>query len=297
MIWRGHCMDIYPLIMSQGELINHKSLHFPIEERGLQFGDGVYEVIRLYNGSFYLLKDHIDRLFRSLEAIKLTIAFSGDELASILKSLVKENKVAKDSIIYLQVTRGSAPRTHFFPEDVEPNMYAYVKPVPRPIDKIKTGVSTITHIDERWKNCHIKSLNLLPNILAKQVAVERGCFEALLYGEEDKLITEGSSSNIYLVKNKTIHTHPESNAILTGCVRNAVKRLAENLNIPFVERAFTTKDLVSADELFLTSSISEVMPIVKVNGIQINDGKRGAISKRLQEAYEEDALITSLKKQ
>lgn len=196
----------------------------------------------------------------------------------------------KDGIVYLQITRGSAPRTHFFPEDILPNMYAYVQNIPRNIENLTEGVTAITLRDERWKNCYIKSLNLLPNVLAKQKAVENGCYEAIFYNDNDE-ITECSASNVFLVKDGKIFTHPATNAILNGCIRMTVKRIAKKLAIPFIEKAFTLSEINKADELFLTSSISEVLPIIKVDETIIGDGVPGKISKQLQNAYELDAKI------
>lgn len=283
-------MTLYPIVMSQGKLINKEALSFPFEERGLQLGDGVYEVIRIYNGNFYLLDNHIKRLFRSLHAIKLTIPYTYDDLTSVLNELLYENNMKKDGIVYLQVTRGSAPRTHFFPDNIKPNIYAYIKDVPRNKELLLNGVTTMTHPDERWTNCYIKSLNLLPNVLAKQAAVEKNHFEAIFYNKEN-IVTEGSSSNIFLIKDNNIYTHPATNEILNGCVRMAVKKFADRLNIPFIEERFTLFDIPHADELFLTSSISEVLPIIKVNDTFIQDGRPGELTKKLQQAYEQDARL------
>lgn len=283
-------MSVYPIVMSQGNLIDKNDLSFPFEERGLQFGDGIYEVIRIYNGRYYLLDDHIERLYRSLEAIEISIPQQYNEIISTLEQLLEKNEMTKDGIVYLQVTRGSAARTHFFPEKTEPNIYAYVKDFPRHVDLLTNGATTITHKDERWKNCYIKSINLLPNVLAKQKAVEKDCYEAIFYNNEN-IVTEGSSCNVFLVKNGKIYTHPATNRILNGCVRMAVKRFSNELNIPFIEERFTLFDIPHADELFLTSSTSEVMPIIRVNETVINEGKPGKITRLLQQAYEEDAQI------
>lgn len=280
---------MYPIIMSQGKFGHKDSLKFPYEERGLQFGDGVYEVIRIYEGRPYLLEEHIARLFRSLHAIHIQIEQTEEEIIKLLQNLIKRNSMNEDGYIYLQVTRGSAPRNHLFPENTEPNLYAYLESRARNVDGFEQGVKTITVPDERWKNCYIKSLNLLPNVLAKQTAAEQGCYEAILH--ENNTVTECSSSNVFLVKDGKIYTHPATNRILNGCVRMAVKRFANDLNIPFIEEAFTVDDMFEADEMFLTSSISEVLPIVEVDGKQIADGRPGEISRKLQTAYEKDANI------
>lgn len=280
-------MSHYPIILSQGKFVHKDSLLFPYEERGLQFGDGVYEVIRIYNGSLYLLDEHIKRLYNSLHAISISIEQPRDKMKQLLIQLVQKNDMTKDGFIYLQITRGSSERIHTFPEKILPNMYAYIHNKSRPYHELAKGVNVITHPDERWKNCYIKSLNLLPNILAKQVAIEKGCYEAILVNDSH-IVTECCSSNIFLVKSNTIFTHPPTKSILHGCVRDAVIRFAKHLSIPIIEKAFLEKELFEADEVFLTSSISEILPIQSVNSKKIGNGKPGKITQKLQKAYEED---------
>lgn len=282
-------MAIYPIIMSQGKFIHKEALQFPMEERALQFGDGVYEVIRIYNGEPYLFHEHVERLFRSLEAIHLSIPETLTEVKELLTTLITKNDMETDGAIYLQISRGSAMRNHFFPEQTKPNMYAYLMKRERDMSLLNKGVRTITLPDERWKNCYIKSLNLLPNVLAKQTANEQACYEAILH--KDGVVTEGSSSNIFLVRDGAIYTHPATKGILNGCVRMAVKRFAQALSIPFHEAPFTLQQIEQADELFLTSSTSEILAITHVDDQQINDGQRGPITKKLFDAYEVDANI------
>lgn len=282
-------MSIYPIIMTQTDFIHRDNLKYPFEERGLQFGDGVYEVIRIYNGTYYLFEEHVNRLFRSAEAVKIEALFTKEELKKLLLDLLKRNEMTTDGKVYLQLTRGSAPRDHVFPENVSANFYAYVQDLPRNTQNLKNGVGTIIQRDVRWENCYIKSLNLLPNVLAKQAAKENGCYEAILH--KDGIVTECSSSNAYLVKDGKIYTHSTTKGILHGCVRMAVEKFAHELNIPFIEESFTLENIKSADELFLTSSTSEVLPIVKVDGNQVGDGKPGKITRLLQKSYEEDANI------
>ncbi|WP_164669658.1 D-amino-acid transaminase [Virgibacillus doumboii] len=284
-------MSVYPILLSQSKFMHRDSLTYPYEERGLQFGDGVYEVIRIYNGNYYLIDEHVNRLFRSADAVKIELPFAKQELTSLLLDLLDKNTMTTDGKLYLQVTRGSAPRDHVFPENVGPNVYAYIQDFPRNLENLTDGVSTITQRDTRWENCYIKSLNLLPNVLAKQAAKENGCYEAILH--QDGLVTECSSSNIYLVKDGTIYTHPATKSILHGCVRMRVEKFAGDLNIPFVEEPFSTDDIKDADELFLSSSTSEIMPVVKVDGSIINNGNPGKITRQLQEAYESDAKIVN----
>ncbi|MEN2767789.1 D-amino-acid transaminase [Ornithinibacillus xuwenensis] len=282
-------MSVYPVILSQTKFTHRDSLRFPLEERALQFGDGIYEVIRIYKGTYYLLDEHIDRLFRSTEAIKIKLMVTKDELKHMLQELLNRNQMTEDGKLYMQVSRGSAPRDHVFPKDVDPNIYAYIQSQPRNLETMKNGVGVITHRDIRWENCYIKSLNLLPNVMAKQEAKEHGCYEAILH--RNGHVTECSSSNVYLVKNGKIFTHPTTNNILHGCVRMAIEQFVLEFDIPFIEEAFTLDDIWSADELFLSSSTSEITPIVTVDGHPVNTGKPGPITKQLQTAYEKDANI------
>ncbi|MDL4840392.1 D-amino-acid transaminase [Aquibacillus rhizosphaerae] len=281
-------MTVYQNILTQSGFMDNTQLTYPFEERGLQFGDGIYEVIRIYKGSYYLLTEHVNRLFRSADALKITLPFTKEELYINLEQLIKQNNITKDAKVYLQVTRGSAARDHVFP-DVEANFYAYAQDLPRPTENLRHGVAAITIPDIRWQNCYIKSLNLLPNVLAKQEAKEQGCFEAILHREET--VTECSSSNVYLVKGDTIYTHPETNTILHGCVRSRIKTLLDNHSIAFRETAFNLEQLADADEVFLSSSTAEVMPIIMINNNSVKDGKPGKITQLLQKMYEQDSKI------
>lgn len=285
-------MSVYPIVLSQNRFTKGETLKYPFEERGLQFGDGVYEVIRIYSGSYYLLEEHVARLFRSAEAIKITLPFDQAELTDLFLELIELNKMNADGKVYVQVTRGSAPRDHLFPEQTDPNIYAYIQDLSRNLESLDKGIAALTQPDIRWENCYIKSLNLLPNVLAKQEAQENDCFEAILH--KNGLVTEGSSSNIYMVKDGSIYTYPATKQILHGCVRMRVEKFAEDINISFIEKGFTLEDIVKADELFLTSSTTEITPIVKVDGNLISGGKPGVITRQLQKAYEQDAKISNL---
>lgn len=286
-------MENYAIIMSQSTFVHKDSLSFPMEERGLQFGDGVYEVIRVYQGKPYLLDAHIERLYRSLVAVQIQIDETFEEMKDFLLTLIEKNNMKNDGAIYLQITRGSAKRNHLYPKDIPANMYAYLYDQPRNLDILESGVSVITLPDERWDNCFIKSLNLLPNVMAKQSAAEQGSYEAMLH--KDGVVTECSAANVYLVRNGTIYTHPATNRILYGCVRMAVEQFASELQIPIVEEAFTLSDIQHAEEMFLTSSSSEVLAITKVNEQIIADGKRGEITTQLLHAYERDADLIAEK--
>ncbi|KGX87370.1 D-amino-acid transaminase [Pontibacillus litoralis] len=282
-------MSIGPYVLTEKEFVNRYDLTYPFEERGLQFGDGVYEVIRVYRGNLYLIEEHVERLYRSAAAIHLQVPYEKEEMYKQLKQLLHLNDFTTDGKVYLQLTRGSAPRDHVFPVGVQPNLYAYVAPLSRKHSLMKNGVATITQKDVRWDYCYIKSLNLLPNVMAKQAAKEQGCFEAILH--RNGKVTECSSSNVYVVKDGAIYTHPAEKNILHGCVRMRVEAFAKETGIPFHEEAFHLEDIQYADELFLSSSTAEVMPIIEVDGNTIANGRPGQVTMQLQQAYEADANI------
>lgn len=281
-------MSLYDYLLTQDGIITKESLLYPFEERGLQFGDGVYEVIRIYQGTFDLLEEHIERLYRSADAIRLEVPFAKDALIASLGQLTEKNDVQTDAKLYLQVTRGSAPREHSFP-DVPSNFYAYIEPSKRPVSMLQKGVRTILADDIRWDLCYIKSLNLLPNILAKQTAKDKGAFEAILH--KDGIVTEGSSSNVFIIKDHILFTHPAAANILHGCVRSRVLALAPNTGLQVKETAFTTDQLLQADEVFITSTTSEIMPVIEIEGKQIGDGTPGDKTRALQRAYEKESGI------
>lgn len=287
----GDQMTIYKKLLTENGFVNQDQLTYPFEERGLQFGDGIYEVIRVYQGKHYLIQEHVERLYRSAKAIKLIVPFEKEQMYHYLEELLEVNNVKTDAKVYLQITRGSAPRDHAFPDQSKPNLYAYVKDLSRPVEFLKTGVSTITQPDVRWDWCYIKSLNLLPNVLAKQTAREEGAFEAILH--KDGEVTECSSSNAYFVKDGKVYTHPTKKNILHGCVRMRVEHFCNQLGIEFIEETFEIKDIEYADEMFLSSSTAEVMPITKVDKQTIGEGKPGEITRKLQRAYEEDANLSA----
>ncbi len=266
-----------------GKMIERSEAKVDIEDRGYQFGDGVYEVIRVYNGRMFTRKQHIDRFYRSAESIGIAIPDKKEQLTEMLNELVARNNLGL-GIIYLQITRGVAPRNHAFPiGDVIPALSAYTKEVGRPAENLESGVQAILTEDIRWLRCDIKSLNLLGNILAKQKASESGCFEAIQHRGEN--VTEGSSSNVFIVQNGVVVTHPSDNLILKGITKDVILTLCKANGITVEERVFTVKDLNEADEVFLSSTTAEVMPIIKIEGKVVHNGAPGPLTKKLQELF------------
>ncbi|WP_057913247.1 D-amino-acid transaminase [Peribacillus muralis] len=272
-------------IILNGEIKNRSDVLVDIEDRGYQFGDGVYEVIRVYNGRLFAGDMHLNRLMDSAKLIQMKVPFTVAEIETRVKELVSEDHL-QDGIIYMQLTRGVSPRTHAFPSaDVEPVFVAYTKEIPY-TGKMKPGAKGITTDDIRWLRCNIKSLNLLGNIMAKQVAVEAGCDEAIQH--RDGLVTEGSSSNVSIVVDGTLKTHPASNLILNGITRQVMLKLCADHAIPFVEEAFTIEGMMAADEVLYTSTSVEVTPIINIDGRMIATGAPGPVTEKLQLLFAEE---------
>jgi D-alanine transaminase len=273
-------------VILNGELITRDSANIDIEDRGYQFGDGVYEMIRIYNQKLFAGTEHLQRLIESAEKIKLELPYTISEMELMLKRMIEKNQI-NTGTVYLQLTRGVSMRNHAFPVAGTPGTFvAYTKEVVRPIGTMRSGVKAILTEDLRWLCCDIKSLNLLGNLLAKQKAVEEGCFEAILHRGER--VTEGSASNISMIKNGVLFTHPANNFILNGITRQKVLEICRNQQIPFEEKTFTVNDLLSADEVYLSSTTVEVTPIVEVDGKKVNGGKPGPITVQIQKLFEEE---------
>ncbi len=263
-----------------GEAVVH------IDDRGYQFSDGVYEVVSIRNGNLIDEDPHLDRLRRSLEELEAHPPMSRAALKVICRELMHRNRV-KDALLYIQVTRGVAKRDHAFPAFVEPSLvitcrrfnFDAIK------ERSKVGIKVSSQPDIRWGRCDIKTTSLLPNILAKQAAREAGGFEALLV-DENGYVTEGSSTNIWMVDNKgTLITRSTNDNILSGITRAALKDIAEKQQIKIEERAFTLEEVKAASEMFLTSATSGAMPIIAVDDAQIASGKPGPTASKLAEAY------------
>lgn len=265
------------------QIIERASAATDVEDRGYNFGDGVYEVFRIYSGEIFAEMLHWARLERSVEQIHMKMPLPIHAFQRGINELMRADEI-DTGIIYLQVTRGVAPRAHLFPSSaVRPVIVALTKPMARPITDLERGVAVITLPDLRWLRCDIKSLNLLPNVLAKQAAAEAGAAEAILhrYG----VVTEGSSSNVAIVRDGMIVTHPANELILHGITRAIVCELAERLGIPLTEKGYSVEELRDADEAFLMSTTSEVMPIVQCDGRPVGSGVPGPITRRLQQTF------------
>ena len=266
-----------------------------IMDRGLLFADGVYEVAGVFDGVIIDNESHILRLQRSLNEIKLTLPIELDELLIVQKKLIEINKL-KEGTLYFHVTRGiSQTRDFEFPEDQSPSLIMFVhhkQIMDLPIDRLNAKVMTLP--DLRWKRRDIKSIALLPQVLAKQVAHENNCNEVWMY--EDGYITEGGSSNAFIIKDNKLISRKNNEKILSGTTRQAVLKLLELEGLSFDERPFTIEEAYGADEAFYTSASVFVMPVISIDDRVINDGIPGNLTLKLRNLYENFAK-SSIKKE
>lgn len=255
------------------------------DDRGFLFGDGVYEVVRFYSGRLFEANAHWARFDRSLAELRLTRPATLD-YEKVCRELIARNQMEeKDGYVYLQVTRGEAPRNHAYADGMEATVYGYVTELPRNAEKLQQGVRAVLHPDLRWARCDIKSIALLANVMAAQAAREKGADEAILVRGEQ--VTEASRSNVAIVTDGIVRTHPLTNHILNGITRQVAVQLCSKLGIPWRDEIFTLAELLAADEVFLMGTTVEVMPVVEVNGHQIAHGQAGPVTRRLQAAFEE----------
>jgi D-alanine transaminase len=270
-----------------GSYLPEAEAKISIFDRGFLFADGVYEVTPIVNGKLVDYDAHIERLDRSLNELRMAWPCTPAELRTMHEELVKRNAL-KEGIIYMQVTRGVADRQFNFPKDAKSSLVAFPQ-VMTLVDNpnARTGVKVVTTPDIRWLRRDIKSVMLLAPVLGKQDAYEKGAQEGWMV--EDGHVTEGTSSNAYIVKDNTVITRPLSNRILAGCTRRALFRLAMEHGIRIEERAFTPDEAYAADEAFLTSASQFVMPIVEIDGRRVGGGQPGPVTRKLREFFLEEA--------
>lgn len=256
------------------------------DDRGFLFADGVYEVVRIYGGRLFAAQDHWDRLARSLRELRLRGAESYD-FGGISNSLIERNRLGSaDAIVYLQITRGVAPRKHAFPSaDVPLTVYGFARAYEVPVQQMQQGVKAILALDIRWARCDIKTVSLLPNVLANQQAHEADADEAVLV--RDGAVTEGSHSNFAAIIDGVFVTAPLSNYILGGITRGIVLKLCRQLNIPVREFPILERELASADEMMLLGTTTEVLPVVQLGDQRVGEGRPGPVTLKLQRAFRE----------
>jgi D-alanine transaminase len=276
------------VVYVNGSYVPEEQGKISIFDRGFLFADGIYEVTAVVGGKLVDYDAHMERLERSLREIRLDWPCSKEELKAMHLDMVKRNNL-DEGWIYMQITRGSADRDFKFPKGVKPTLVAFTqakKLVDNP-DAVR-GVSVITVPDIRWARRDIKSVMLLAPVLGKQAAYEAGAFEAWMV--ENGKVTEGTSSNAYIVKDGKVITRGLSNNILAGCTRRALFRLAKEKGVTLEERAFTPDEAYAADEAFLTSASNFVMPIVEIDNKRVGGGQPGPVTRKLREMFLEEAM-------
>jgi D-alanine transaminase len=266
-----------------GAFVAPEAAAVSVFDRGFVFGDGVYEVIPVFGGRLFRLPQHLVRLETSLAAVRLSNPLTEGEWREVFMRLVRE-QAAPDQSVYLQITRGVAPRDHAFPPDTRPTVFAYTQPLAYPsAEQLAHGVAAITTPDIRWHRCDIKAIALLANALLRQQAIDAGAAEAILV--RDGFVTEGAASNIFMVRGGHLITPPKGTSILPGITRDLVLELARAHRLSCAEDMFRETELARAEEVWMTSSTKEIMPITRINGQAVGDGRPGPVHGRLLALY------------
>ncbi len=270
-----------------GRYVNHADAQIPVEDRGLQFADAVYEVWALRDGALLDVEGHFTRLARSLGELAIAPPMSMAALEAVIRETVRRNR-ARNGLVYLQITRGVAPRDHAFPHPAtRPCVIVTVKPVDWAAwdARARAGAAVITTPDQRWARCDIKSTSLLPNVLAKQAAREAGAAEAWMVDAEGR-VTEGSSTNAWIVdaEGRLITRDAHAN-ILNGITRRAVMALAHERQMRVLERPFHVEEAKAAREAFITAASTLVTPVIAIDGAPVGDGRPGPVAQALRDAY------------
>jgi D-alanine transaminase len=283
------------LVYLNGRYIPKEEALIPVDDRGFLFGDGIYEMTRGVRGKLVYEDAHWARLERGMREVRIggPAVLTKEKLREISERLLAENGLADgDATVYAQLTRGVAPRLHVFPENTAPTVFVSTSPFSSPAELRRTGVAAITLPDIRWSRCDLKTINLLPNVMAKQRAKEAGAWEAVLL--RDGAITEGSSTNVFGVIDGEIRTYPKSNYILPGVTRDIVLRLARELGFPVKEAPIFLEEVGRLEEIFLSGTTTEVQPIVRLDGQPVADGSPGPIALALLEALQQHLGLGAL---
>lgn len=266
-----------------GEFLPLERAMIHVEDRGFQFADSVYEVVRTYHGKPFAVDEHLARLFRSLESIRLPHKFTTSQLHSLIEEAAKR-AAFPEAVIYLQVTRGRAPRHRGFPAKSEPTLVITVRELRSTAHLREQGVRVITVPDIRWTRCDIKSVALLANVLAYQAAKDAGANDAL-FVESDDTVNEATAGNVFVVIGGELVTSPKGPEILPGVTREKILQAARAAGISTREARISKAELYRAEEIFLTSTTSEVVPVIEVDGKKIGPGKPGPIAGRIYEQF------------
>lgn len=268
-----------------GRYVPHDEAAVHVEDRGYQFADSVYEVLAVVGGRIVHLDQHLERLDRSLAALAMQLAVPRRVLPLIVGEVVRRNRL-RDGVVYLQASRGVSRRNHLFPLDAVPSLVVTAWPLKPPPDKlVEEGVAVAIRQDQRWKRPDIKTVGLLPNVLARQSAKEAGAYEAWLVNDQG-VVTEGSATNAFIVaRDGAILTHPADTNVLGGITRANVVKLAREAGLEVGERPFTLAEAKAATEAFLTGTTVTVLPVTRIDDCPVGDGKPGPVTLRLRALY------------
>ncbi len=273
------------IVYLNNEFLSADQACVPVLDRGFIFGDGVYEVIPAYGGKLFRLDEHLQRLQNSLSAVRIPNPLNHAGWGAMLNELIAQNEGDEQSL-YLQVTRGSAQRDHAMPDDPVPTVFAMSNPLHPVSQHIREhGVAAITLDDIRWQRCHIKAISLLPNILLRQEALDQDAAEAILI--RDGVATEGAASNLFIVNGGMLVTPPTGPFLLPGITRDLILELARANNIPHCEKNISRDELRSADEIWLTSSTKEILPVTRLDDAPIASGQPGPLFQRMLALYQD----------
>ncbi len=265
-----------------GEYLPLSEAKVSVLDRGFLFGDGVYEVIPSYSGHLFRIQDHLDRLLASLARIRVDFSYDLETWLEILTPLIDKTR---DQYIYLQITRGVAPkRDHAFPKDPVPTVFAMCSDI-KPFAEAETGVKALTMDDSRWEMCNVKATTLLANVLLRQEAIEKGCAEAILV--KNGYVTEGAASNLFAVIDGILITPENTAEILPGITRQVILELAQNNDIQLSEEIISVQTLQKATEIWLTSSTREIIPVVELDSEQVGNGKPGPVWQKINQLFQE----------
>ena len=267
-----------------GQYLPHDHAEIHIDDRGYQFGDGIYEVVSIMNGHLADQEWHLDRMEYSLSELNIPMPMTRAAMKIVIGNLIRMNKIT-NGLIYFQITRGVMRRDHAFNAMLRPQLVMTAKTLPRLSKQMIDPVKVITVPDQRWQRRDIKTLQLLPNCLAKTKAMEKGAYEALMV-DHDGLITEGSSSNAWIVTDQgELITRPATYDILSGITRKAILDIADKRNLKIVERGFSVEEAQKAAEVFVSSATSLVTPVYMVDDVKIGNGDTGPVALALRQAY------------
>lgn len=272
------------IVYLNGQFLPIEEARVPVLDRGFIFGDGVYELIPVYSRHPFRLNEHLHRLQASLDGIRLANPHPVATWAELVRELIAKNP-DEDQSLYLQITRGVAPRDHAFPKNAVPTVFMMSNPLTTPTANLRaSGVDAISAHDHRWLRCDLKAISLLPNVLLRQLAVDAGAAETVLF--RDEYLIEGAASNIFVVKDGVILAPPKSHLMLPGITYDVVLELAASYDLPCQVREIAEAEVRAADELWMTSSTKEVLPITRLDGRPVGSGRPGPVFQRMYDLYQ-----------